>query len=215
MRRIALIGVCTAIAVAAAGASSASAKSLQLSTSEGPLLPGAQLSLPSGKVLQSSEGSVECPTSVLLGTLLSNGASKDRVSITAGPATGPHGVLCTSTTSLGSVEVQAGGLPWTQEFTVTGKAKLKGKKKLSLTVTVPAFLDAQCTYEAPSLAESFTVGPVGVAQPLAVTIASQTFSRSASSNPLCPATVTAGASTVSIAAYGPGGTLQPVSATRR
>ncbi len=216
MRKVAVIGVCTAIVLATAGASSASAsRSLELSTSEGALALGSQLSLLSGKVLQTSEGSVECPTSILLGTLSSNNAAKDKVAITAGAATGPHGVVCTSTTALGSVEVQAGGLPWTQEFTAAGKAKLKGKKKLSITVTVPAFFSARCTYEAPSIAETFTVGALGVPTPLAVTIAPQVFARSASSNLLCPGQVTAGATTVNVAAYGPGATLLPVSATRR
>jgi hypothetical protein len=216
VRRIAVIGVCAAIGLASAGASSASAaKVLELSTSEGSLAVGAQLSLLSGKVLQTSEGSVECPTSILLGTLASNDTAKDRVTITAGAATGPHGVVCSSTTALGSVEVQAGALPWTQEFAVTGKAKLKGKKKLSLTVTVPALLFAQCTYEAATLAETFSVGAVGVSTPLALTIAGQSFARAASSSLLCPSQITAGATTVNVAAYGPGAILLPVNATRR
>jgi hypothetical protein len=218
VRRIAVIAVCAAIGLASAVASSASAsaaKVLELSTSEGSLAVGAQLSLLSGRVLQTSEGSVECPTSILLGNLASNRAAKDRVTITAGAPTGPHGVVCSGTTALGSVEVQAGGLPWTQEFAVTGKAKLKGKKKLSLTVTVPALLFAQCTYEAPALAETFSVGAVGVPTALALQIAGQTFARAASSSPLCPSQITAGATTVSVAAYNPDAALLPVSATRR
>jgi hypothetical protein len=158
---------------------------------------------------------VECPTSILVGTLTSNDASKDKVTITSGAYTGPNGVLCTTSTSLGPVEIAAGGLPWTQEFAKTGKAQLKGKKKLRLTVTVPALLSLQCTYEAPKLAETFTLAAGERPTPLLLTLADQDFVRSSGSGALCPGQISTGGAAVAVAAYGPGGALLPVSVTRR
>jgi hypothetical protein len=216
MKRRVLIAVCAACAISCTAAASASAATvLDLASSEGTLAAGAQLSVLSGKVLQTPEGTVECPTSILVGTLTSNDASKDKVTITSGAYTGPNGVLCTTSTSLGPVEIAAGGLPWTQEFAKTGKAQLKGKKKLRLTVTVPALLSLQCTYEAPKLAETFTLAAGERPTPLLLTLADQDFVRSSGSGALCPGQISTGGAAVAVAAYGPGGALLPVSVTRR
>ncbi len=215
MRRRVLIAMCVMCAVLCTAAASASAATvLQLTSSEGTLPAGAQLSVLSGKVLQTPQGTVECPTSILVGTLAANDAAKDKVTIASGAYTGPNGVVCSTSTSLGSVEIAAGGLPWTQEFTKTGKAQLKGSGKLRLTITVPALLSMRCTYEAAKLAETFTLAAGETPAPLLLTLAQQEFVLGPGSGALCPGTISAGGQAVAVAAYGPGGALAPVSIAR-
>jgi hypothetical protein len=217
MGRVAVIGVCAVGALACFGPAAASAAPvLELSTSEGALAPGARLGFLSGKIFETSEGSVECPTGLLVGTVTSNSGAKDTVSIAAEAPTGPNGVICRTTTQLGSVEVAAGGLPWTQQFVRSGKARLKAAtKKLRFTITLPALFGLQCGYEASKIAETFPVAATGVSIPLQLAVSGQVLLRSAVSSTLCPAQVVATGSGVPVIAYGPGSTLLPVQVTRR
>lgn len=211
--RIVAVSAVLAFACALPGAASAG-KTLELSTSEGPIGAGAALNLTGVESFETPDGTVECPDGLLSATLLQNASAKVRVSIEAGPAAGAHGVLCSTSSSLGAIEVQAGGLPWTQQFAASGKGLLKGHKHLSLTVGVPAFLGLQCSYETKRIAETFPLGANGVAVPLELALGNQTFTRSSAGNVLCPLTVSANLAALPLTIDGSGGTLLPVFVTR-
>jgi hypothetical protein len=211
-----VVTLCGVIALALGGAASASAaKTLELSTSEGTIAPGSALDLGGASTFETPVGSVSCSSALFVATLLNNNSSKDKIAIEAGPPNGTNGVLCTTNTALGSVEVKAGGLPWTEQFAVSGKATLKGHKRLTLTVTLPALFGLQCSYEAKKIAQTFPVAAIGVAAPLQLAVSNQAFARSASSNALCPASVSADFAALPIAVEGAGATLLPVLVTRR
>jgi hypothetical protein len=209
IRALVVLGVCV---LATAGAASAS-KVLQLSTSEGPLVAGQQLNLGVGSLLETPVGAIECPDGLLVATLLNNNASKDTVSISAGPASGKNGAVCKTSTSLGSVEVEVDGLPWTQQFATSGKAQLKGHKKLGLTVTVPLLGGLKCTYEARKIPETFPVTPTGITAPLGLSVSNQAFVKSSASNPICPEGVTTNLEDVPVTIEGPAATLLAVDET--
>lgn len=215
MGRFAVIGVCAAGALACL-APAAAASVLELSTSEGTLATGSRLALLSGKVFETSEGTIECPTGLLAGTVTSNSAAKDTVSLTAETPTGPNGVICRTSTQIGSVEVAVGGLPWTEQFARSGKARLKAaSKKLRITITLPALLGVQCGYEASRLAQTFPLAATGVSVPLQLAVSGQVLLRSKTSNSLCPAQISATGSGIPLLAEGQGSTLLPVQVTRR
>jgi hypothetical protein len=215
MRRIGIVGLCVVVALALGAAASSAAKVLELSTSAGLIAPGSHLNLGGVNRFETPEGVVECPNGILVASLLSNGAAKDEVGIEGGRSTGTHGVICTTTTALGSVEVKAGGLPWSEQLAANGKALLKGHKKLQLTVTVPSLFGLQCSYEAAKIAETFPLAANGVAAPLEVTVANQAFTRSKTSSTFCPASIAANYSSLPITIEGPAASLLPVFVTRR
>jgi hypothetical protein len=209
MRLIRALLVLGAVALTTASAASAS-KVLELSTSEGPLAAGQQLNIAAGSVFETPAGAIECPNGLLVATLLNNNASKDKVSISAGETTGKNGAVCNTSTALGSVEVEVDGLPWTQQFATSGKAQLKGHKKLGITVTVPLLGGLKCTYEARKIPETFPVTPVGTTAPLELSVSNQAFVKSSASNPLCPEGVTTNLQDVPVTIEGPAATLLPV-----
>jgi hypothetical protein len=215
MGRRGILGLCTACVLAGGGAASASAaRVLELSTSEAVLTPGSSVNLGGATRFETPEGIVECPDGLLAATLLSNSSTKDQVRIEAGSSTGSGGILCNTTTALGSVEVKAGGLPWIQQFAPSGKAVLKGHKKLRLTVTVPLLAGLQCSYEAAKILETFPVAANGVATPLALTVTNQAFLRGAGSSVVCPASIALNYPGVPVTIPGPLGGLLPVYVTR-
>lgn len=215
MRRVKIAWACIGCAAALTGVvgQASAAKVLDLSTSEGLIAPGTQLNLGVG-VFETPDGAIECAGPITVATLLNNSSAKDKVSIAAAAPTGTKGVVCSTSTPLGSVEVAAGGLPWTQQFASNGKALLKGHKKLALTVTLP-LLGLHCSYEAGRVLETFPVAPTGVTAPLALSVSNQTFVRSASSALFCPSPVTANFAGVPVTIPGPAATLLPVYVTRR
>lgn len=216
MGRRGMIVLCTVCVLALSGAASASAmRVLELSTSEGALAPGVSLDLGGITSFETPAGTVSCPDGLLVATLLSNNSTKNQISIEAGASAGPNGILCKTTTPLGAVEVKAGGLPWIQQFAPSGKAMLKGHKKLQLTVTVPLLAGLQCTYEAAKIIETFPLAANGVPMPLELTVANQAFARSKTSNVLCPASIAINFPTVPVTIPGELASLIPVFVTRR
>jgi hypothetical protein len=204
-----------ACVLASSCAAASAAKLIDLSTTEGLIAPGSLLNLAGAERFETPEGVVECPGGILLATLLSNSSAKDKVSIEGVPATGNNGVLCTTTTALGSVEVKAGGLPWSEQFAANGKALLKGHRKLQLTVTIPALFGLQCTYEAAKVLATFPLAANGVATPLEVTVSNQFFSRSSHSSTFCPASIAANYANIPVTIEGPSANVLAVSVTRR
>ena len=216
MGRRGIVVLCMACVLALGTAASASAmRVLELSTSAGPLVPGISLNLGGITSFETPEGNVACPEGLFVATLLTNSTAKDQISIEAGPAAAQNGILCTTTTPLGSVEVKAGGLPWIQQFAPSGKATLKGHKKLQLTVTVPLLGGLQCTYEAAKILATFPLAANGVAMPLELTVANQVFARSKASNVLCPASIAINFPAVPVTVSGELANLIPVFVTRR
>jgi len=203
-----------AAALTFTGAASASgAKVLELSTVEGPLAAGTRVSIGGSGGFETPDGPVECSTAVITAKLLGNDAAADRVTIEGGAPDGPHGVRCTST--LGTIEVQAGDLPWTQQFAATGRGLLKGHGKLRFTVTVPSLLDLQCSYEDKRISETFPLAAEGVATPLQPSVSDQSFTRSAPSPGVCPASIEADFAGAAVSVPGPSGEPLAVYVTRR
>jgi hypothetical protein len=218
MRAVRSVGICLACAAAVAigGAPTASAaKILELSTSEGALAAGTQLNVGATSLFETAAGNIECPDGLLVATLLNNNSAKDKISIEAGIPSGKNGVLCSTSTPLGSVEVAAGGLPWTEQFAGSGKATLKGHRKLQLTVTAPLLAGLQCSYEAKKISETFPVAATGVTAPLALAVSNQAFVRGSGSSAICPASIAAELSALPVTIEGPSANLLPVFVTRR
>jgi hypothetical protein len=216
MGRRGIVVLCMACVLALSGVTSASAmRVLELSTSEGALVPGISLNLGGITSFETPQGSVECPAGLFAATLLANNTAKDQISIDAGPGSGSNGIACTTTTPLGSVEVKAGGLPWIEQLAPSGKATLKGHKKLQLTVTVPLLAGLQCTYEAAKIIETFPLAANGIAVPLELTVTNQAFARSRTSNVLCPASIAINYPGVPVTIPGELASLIPVFVTRR
>jgi hypothetical protein len=212
MRLIRTLGLLCVLALTTAATASAS-KTLELSTSEGPLAAGTQLNVGGASLFNTALGAIECPDGLLVGTLLNNGAAKDKVSISSGAPNGKNGFLCKTSTPLGSVEVALGGLPWIEQFATSGKAQLKGHKKLGLTVTVPLLAGLQCSYEARKIAETFPVAPSGVTAPLELSVSNQGFVKGSSSNPICPEGVMTSFEDLPVTIEGPSASLLAVSVT--
>jgi hypothetical protein len=215
MWRIGTTAVLAAAAFALGGAAVASAaKTLELSTSEVALIPGALIDLGGINRFETPEGVVECPNGLFSASLLNNNGAKDKISIDAGLSTGKNGVACSTTTALGSVEVKAAGVPWTQQLAASGKALLKGREKLQLSVSVPSLGGLSCGYETPRIDETFALGANGTATPLILAVPSEQFVRSFGSSIVCPALLTTNAAEVPVSVEGASAELLPVFVTR-
>ncbi|HEY2215895.1 MAG TPA: hypothetical protein VGH21_00265 [Solirubrobacteraceae bacterium] len=195
--------------------SASAAKTLELSTSEGVLVPGALIDLGGVNVFESTEGAIECPDGLLVASLLTNGNARDKISVAAGVPTGKSGFICSTSTSMGPVEVKVGGLPWTQQFAASGKALLKGHHKLQVALTVPVVGGLKCSYETPRISETFPLAANGVAAPLVLAVEAQTLVRSFGSSIVCPAILEAEAASIPVSVLGSRGDLLPVDVTRR
>ncbi len=140
----------------------------------------------SNLIFETSAGNVECSTNELLGTVTTNGAVKDLLTLAETEFAGLEiGGLC-KTSALGPVEVIGQDLPWHEELTTKGAVTIKGTKKVAFTVVV-VDLGENCTYEASKVDGTFATGAEGKPVPFETAITKQAFKvGKAMANAGCP-----------------------------
>ena len=124
----------------------AAPKTIQLRTAEHPLAAGAPIEAASSNLeFETSAGRLECVESTLDGTVTANNSNPDTVTFTKAEVEGTLLRECQSTTPLGSVSVEAIGLPWVAAIGVKQPGELKNADGF----TVEGEDGLKCTFTAP------------------------------------------------------------------
>ncbi len=182
-----------AVAIVCGGAQGAAAAkpALTLETAAGPLATGAEIVLSSSDMkIVSSKGNDECRKNVLSGTVVTNAAGKDAITVASTSFTGEEvgtEPLCSDSDPLGPVELTGAQLPWSLTLTRKGAAKMAGSKKVELAEKHVRSENATCFFEAGKLVAGFAqVGKT--AEPLELVFGQQemkTRRGKGGSNPTC------------------------------
>ena len=161
--RLKIMGLCVVavFAITAVAASAASAATtLTMKTAKGALTSGSEVKFSSSNLVTvTSAGNLECSSNILTGTVGSNGATKDKATITEEQSTGTGEKTpgaCHTTTALGEAVIVSTGFSWPAEFGSNGKVTIKGTKKVTFTSTFPQAGGAKCTFESAKVAATFT-----------------------------------------------------------
>ncbi len=189
MKRIRTTGLLSVAVLALSAVLASSASAVLFETAAGMYGTGGHIHLGMGNfALATARGTIECPNSVLNGTLLTNGGKTVKASITEASFTGEEeGGACKTSTGLGPAVITAKGFPWPEQFKSTGAAMFKGTKKVAFEVVFPAAGGASCTFESSKVAEAFTPGTPSEPQPLVLSVPGQKFKlNKKTSNPACP-----------------------------
>jgi hypothetical protein len=180
------------IACAIAPGASAAKPALTLETAAGPLAEGAEIVLSSSDMrLVSTSGNDECTKNVLTGTVVTNSAGKDAITVSSTSFTGEgfkSESICFDSDPLGPVELTGAQLPWPLTLTTKGAATMKGTKKVEIAEKHIDAENATCFFAAGKLAASFAqVGKTG--EPLSLLFSAQTLKTrfgKEGSNRACP-----------------------------
>lgn len=207
MRVTGRIGVCVALAItltAWSGASAAAKPVLTLETARGPLSERSTLVMSSSNLLvETSNGNVECNTNVFTGTLTTNGANKDKGTVSETSFAGDESERrCKTTTPFGPGELVGSGFAWGQELTAKGTGKLKGSKRLVIAYVDPDD-EIDCPLETGKINETFKeIGTT--AEPLVIEMTRQTVKVNKRHTGFCPLKEAALSGTFAVTAEGEG-----------
>lgn len=163
MKRVSVFTLLFALLLIGAQAGSASAAThLELSAEGETLEVGTPIETSSsGMTILTGAGNVTCEESTMEGTVTVNNSSKDGLQFTSAQFRKAHPYPnCTSTLALGEPTVTASGFPWSLDLTKKADGKLKGSKKLGLTLAFPG---ATCVMEGSSAKDTFSL-PLGIGE---------------------------------------------------
>jgi hypothetical protein len=160
------LGVALISVVAAGGpvSANASASALTLRTAAGTLPAGAPITATSTDFrFVVAGGELACDLTALSGTLTTNSAAHDVVSLASGVFSGEtEGSPCQTTSGYGPAVVEVLNFPWTVELGANGLVKVKAQRKATFKATfTKGGKQGSCVYETAKVAGGFsTSGPL-------------------------------------------------------